>query len=129
MAYHKYMKKWNLSTRIFFFGLIWSWMVYSILLPGLVIFWSIRNINRKSEVLLSIGFLVASSKGVDKLLIWEFKFKNCDRAVWLCIVSLPKRNHCSAKLSIGFQVLEGRSGGLKLVCVFFLVVLISIHLL
>ena len=59
---------------LFYFLLIWSSIVYFILLSGLVIFWSIRNINRKSEVLLSIGFLVASSKGVDKLLIWEFKF-------------------------------------------------------
>ena len=59
---------------LFYFWLIWSWIVYFVLLSGLVIFWSIRNINRKSEVLLSIGFLAASSKGVDKLLIWEFKF-------------------------------------------------------
>ena len=30
-------------------------------------------------------------------------------------VSLPKRNHWSVELSIGFWVLGGRSGGLKLV--------------
>ena len=132
MAYHKYMKQWNLSTGLFnfiYFSLISSWMVYFILLSGLVIFWSIRNINRKSEVLLSFVFLVANSKGVDKLLIWEFKFKNCDRLVWRCIIPLPKRNHWSAKLGIEFCVLEGRSGGLKLVWVFFLVALISMHLL
>ena len=75
------MKQWNLGTGLFnfiYFSLISSWMVYFILLSGLVIFWSIRNINGKSKVLLSIGFLVVGSKGVDKLLIWEFKFKNCE---------------------------------------------------
>ena len=118
---------WAIQFYLFFIDS--SWMVYFILLLGLVIFWSIRNINGKSEVLLSIEFLVAGSKGVDKLLIWEFKFKNCDRVVWRCIIPLPKRNHWSAKLSIEFWVLEGRSGGLKLVWVFFLVALISIHLL
>ena len=104
-------------------------MVYFILLLGFGVFWSIRYINRKSEVLLSIGFLVASSKGVDKLLIWEFKFKNCDRVIWLCIISLPEQDHWSVELSFEFWVLEGRSGGLKLVWVFFLVALISMHLL
>ena len=121
---------WVLGCFIlFYFWWISSWMVYFIILSGLVIFWSIRNINIKSEMLLSIGFLVASSKGVDKLLIWEFKFKNCDRVVWLCIISLPKRNHWTIELSIVFWVLGGRSGGLKLVWVFFFVALISMHLL
>ena len=72
--------KFKYWAILFYFWLIWSWIVYFILLSGLVIFRSIKNIDRKSEVLPSIGFLVASSKGVNKLLIWEFKFKNCDKS-------------------------------------------------